>query len=276
MREGEQEGLIYHYATKDTFYNIMKSRSIWLTDLRKMNDDTEYVTGFSVIKGHIEGHYPELLNEIDSLSPDSMGDDFLILISSFSSSNDSLGMWRGYGEFGEGLSLGFDPRELQMFNLGNRYLNKGSPIVGKIQFQNVIYDETNFLECFENHMIQYQIMDRFNQKDVIHKKIALGMLKKLVVRLSSLYKHNSYYDEKEIRGFIEIQRDNDPYHLGKRNTPYGEADYHAMDISMGGYIPIKKITLGPKNRTSIDEMKEYLKSIEQNHIDVVKSEVPFR
>ncbi|QPN39100.1 DUF2971 domain-containing protein [Providencia sp. 2.29] len=274
MREGEQEGLVYHYTTKDTFFNMMKSKSIWLTDLRKMNDETEYTVGFSVIRSYVEEHYPALLEEVDKLSPENMGDEFLVLISSFSSSSDSLSMWRGYGEFGEGFSLGFDPLELQMFNLGNRYLNKGAPVIGKIQFQHVFYDKKAFLEYLEYYL--YGINEQFKKDDPVHKRIAMGKLKLATKRLASLFKDESYYDEKEVRGFIEIHNGNDPYALGKRNTPYGEADYHAMEMSMDGYMPIKKIILGPRNKTSIEEMNEYLKTIEQDHVEVVKSKVPFR
>ena len=32
---------LYHYCSLETFYNIMKNRSIWLSDVNKSNDSRE-------------------------------------------------------------------------------------------------------------------------------------------------------------------------------------------------------------------------------------------
>lgn len=268
------DDLIYHYTSENTFKSMMQSKSIWLTDLRKMNDDTEYILGFKIISEYIREFFPILSEEVAKLSPENMGDDFMILISSFSLSGDSLGMWRGYGDFGSGISFGVEHADMSMINLVNRYVEKGGPVFGKVMFFGVIYNEDNFKECLRGYL--EHISNQYSKNDKVHQSMAIGKLKSVVVRLSSLYKHHGYYDEQEFRGLIEVMGKNDPYKILERSTSFGEAKYYKMDLAVGDYMPVKKVVLGPKNKTTINDMQEYLKSININGVDVIKSEIPFR
>lgn len=42
----EQEFIVYHYCTTETFRNILKSKVLWLSDLTDSNDDQEVIRTF--------------------------------------------------------------------------------------------------------------------------------------------------------------------------------------------------------------------------------------
>lgn len=108
--------IVYHYCSVDTFYNIIKNASIWLSDITKSNDKKE----FSWIQNKVHN---ELREQIILLQHDSkvieLWDKVMNAISynptklyatCFSSSADCLSQWRGYAKDGTGLSIGFSKK----------------------------------------------------------------------------------------------------------------------------------------------------------------------
>ena len=39
----DENGPLYHYCSVQTFYNIIKNKSIWLSDLSRTNDSKELI-----------------------------------------------------------------------------------------------------------------------------------------------------------------------------------------------------------------------------------------
>ena len=54
--------LIYHYTSVHTFLKILDSKSIWASDLAKMNDPQEFTIGIELIKKMYQDKFPSLFH----------------------------------------------------------------------------------------------------------------------------------------------------------------------------------------------------------------------
>jgi len=118
-------GLVYHYCSLDTFVQIIKNKTIRLSDLDKTNDYMEKRWGIEllqeVLKKELENnsiqmdlqedywysddahnHIEQLNNDINSYLKHQT------LITCFSLEKDRLSQWRAYGQDGEGIAVGFN------------------------------------------------------------------------------------------------------------------------------------------------------------------------
>ncbi len=136
--------LVYRYATAETFLSMLSSQELWFSDLRRMNDWDEYAAGFRIASEIVTNNYPEQAEILEEISPEQMNTRFMVLICSFASVGDCLSMWRGYGGNGHGAAIGYDPKMIEIINLGNRYLKKMCPVSGNVRFMPVIYDENDY------------------------------------------------------------------------------------------------------------------------------------
>lgn len=116
--------VLYHYCSVQTFYSIIKNKSIWLSDLSKTNDSEELVWLKKNIKQEL---LPQIREQIrqkkeEQATPDDNNllqwefaesfvneDDRPVPCWGFclSEKDDDLGQWRGYGDDAAGISIGF-------------------------------------------------------------------------------------------------------------------------------------------------------------------------
>lgn len=116
--------ILYHYTTMSTFYNMIehslqyedgdihpKYITMWATHYAHQNDPTECQLFFKGLENSILNY--ARTNKIDITSSDKKliqqpwyGLNLFTI--SFSKQEDDLTMWRGYGQNGDGISLGFD------------------------------------------------------------------------------------------------------------------------------------------------------------------------
>jgi hypothetical protein len=112
---------LWHYTSFEGFEGIVRSGKIWATDIRYLNDTSEFLHTQSIAKSIIDQlpndkdlaftkrHASELIRRIWStgyLSPEKLE----VYTSSFTVLKDTLSQWRGYGGGSLGISLGFDLR----------------------------------------------------------------------------------------------------------------------------------------------------------------------
>lgn len=109
---------LYHYCSLDTFYNIVKNKSIWLSDLSKTNDSQELVWLRKVIQKKL---FPKIETNMRKDKDNFWGWDFARTFLNkeppvvscwgfcLSKKEDDLGQWRGYGDNGAGVAIGFKP-----------------------------------------------------------------------------------------------------------------------------------------------------------------------
>ncbi len=119
---------IFSYTDAQGLLGIVKSRTLWATDYRYLNDSSEFLYARSLIEDVVAeankeappGSVKAVLRDtvLSGLDKNSIGDQtnvqFLVC---FSESRDQLSQWRGYCKVGDGYSLGFDGKTLRkIFN----------------------------------------------------------------------------------------------------------------------------------------------------------------
>lgn len=118
--------VLYHYCSLDTFYNIMKNHSIWLSDVTKSNDSKELVWATRQCKIAVMNHFLKYIERLkskgnfldaqfiefrkitDSLESFDLSKSLKAWAFCLSEKGDNLGQWRGYADDGRGISIGFN------------------------------------------------------------------------------------------------------------------------------------------------------------------------
>lgn len=255
--------MIYHYCNCDAFKEIVKTKKIWVSDVRTTNDEGEYSKGFSIIQEMLKN---ELIGAhyVNSRSVQRIQKDFLILSVSFSNNGDLLSQWERYAKLSTGISLGFDKEMVSQNNLFNQYVKSMSPVKSRIQFSEVIYDE----KAFKNEVRKYIKRVEGGESPIKEKILSYAL-----TRLALLYKIEFYSEEREVRGFFEIDDiercDIDLF------TRYcerrGEIMYHKLNTSYKGNHSIREVILGPKCMLHESEVAELLNENGMNEVKIIKS-----
>ncbi len=122
--------ILYHYTSFSGLLGIVKSRSLWASDIRYMNDSAELRHTAHLIKKEASrrieaGHdNPYLLNQFLYWVSHRITNVHMLFGASFRSNGNLLSQWRSYSALGKGVSLGFDPAyimnraEKQAFQIG--------------------------------------------------------------------------------------------------------------------------------------------------------------
>ncbi len=215
--------IVYHYCSLDTFMSIIENSNIRLSNIKKSNDPTEITYIISVVKKIIVKYLDDynLLVIDDYKLPISLleskfevvfneyAKNFYIIC--FSEAKDLLSQWIKYANNGTGVAIGFNTKKF----LG---LQK-EPFTGYI-FSEIIY-EPNIIK---SNIIKF--MDReFNNikecdNDAVKQNLLIDCIDKIISFIfyySILYKHSSYFEEKEWRliynPFKQMKEINDKYKL---------------------------------------------------------------
>lgn len=120
---------LYHYTAFRGLLGIVRSKSIWASDIHYLNDEQELDFGLTTIRDVIAERKEAAADEHDSLLLDALSSHMdnlartKVLVASFSEVDDLLSQWRGYCPNGKGVSIGFyaddlcKAAELQHFRL---------------------------------------------------------------------------------------------------------------------------------------------------------------
>ncbi len=300
---------------------ILQNNTIRVSDSRKTNDYSEtqwIITGFKdfVINNivndkelnNIYGNYrlkyyfkSELENIIKNIFINNSKYIFSY-VTCFTEEPDLLSQWRGYGDNGQGVSIGFDKDTLIEFSKDGLNFN----------FIKIIYDknEQNYLMKFFSDVIeaykQVQIDDNIDQ--LFFEFIQdIGSRISIIRSESPRFKNSAFLEEKEWRLIINNYLSN--YNCGYENDDITTGDLEENYSSIASYnsgfirsplkftyredtiVPyfdlnfekiknklIKKIYLGPKCTIDIIDLKLFLESFgyDIQSIDIEKSSATYR
>lgn len=274
---------LYHYCSLDTFLKIIKSSSIWLSDIQKSNDTKELVWFRQKYYEFILDKYnncsdvtekticeiilsmavsdgfencPEWLLPVTRTYCQKIASTFFSLRTyafCLSELPDSLGQWRGYAQDGKGVAIGFSKEYLNALNGYGLRCPKYNFLLGNISYKK---DLTSlFNKIFELHdkskpdeFLMHTLMD--------------------ITHAAALFKHPSFKEEKEWRIIYSmddfgIQKEdlcfdnfnkisNNKY---RENFEVPNIDYIAKDSDIIPHVEIKikslqkainSIVIGPK------------------------------
>ena len=306
--------VLYHYCTLDTFYNIMKNQSIWLSDVTKSNDSKELVWAtrqceIAVIRKFLE--YSERMKANDNfintrfVDFHKITDQFQSMDTSkslkswvfcLSEKGDNLGQWRGYADDGKGISIGFYS---SIFNSQIPTINgpmdfnqdKIYCIFDKIEYDT--FDINQLLTPADLNILSSSC--EFEELEGCFRKLML-----YATVLAPLYKSDAFAEEKEWRlvyqtntkalmnGMIPSKSNLyseepmfeivDYSFTPKNNTLISHIELKIKDIKNA----IASVTIGPKSNLTELDVKLFLISIGLLHdikdesIKVLRSSASYR
>lgn len=303
---------LYHYCSVNTFFSILKNRSLWLSDVSKTNDSLELKwiigqfrlflldTWINYVKS-AENTDQIALKDFDTIREIEAISNYMQLseisktwVFCLTELADHLGQWRGYADDGRGLAIGFDPK---LFRLMDQcYSEKNSSF--DFCFRKVKYGEKEASAFFEGLLEQMEISPQSSSKDVIQKLQSAALLMK---DIAPWFKNQGFNVEKEWR--LIYKKSIGELLSGVLPSIPPELEVFSEFISIGNmeFTPtnknlvshvefridtidkiIKRIIIGPKCELTKEEILLFLiscgiiKNREECKIEISKSSASYR
>ena len=167
----ENNDLVYHYCSMDSFIKIVEEKSLKFSDIKKSNDRQEIEFFWQYYLGYIKRNNNQLSSSLQVFKNKQMEiTDFLVCC--FSDIKDALHLWKCYAN--KGVAIGFNKAFLIKWAERISFLNNGFYLrndgeVGTAIFGDVEYYEKSKLESFvENQckgvdLISDKFQDNFNR-----------------------------------------------------------------------------------------------------------------
>lgn len=290
-------GIVYHYCSVETFYNIVLHHTLRLSDIEKSNDFMEKKWAINQCLLHIEHHIEQREFAGDRKKSRELLEQLriqfgqfntMILACCFSSVRDLLSQWRGYGDNGSGVCIGFDARMTfqHAFQRASQYFHFSSEerhLPTELFFHNVKYTtseiENSILTLFHSYLTM-------TTQQLPLNSAALDLVK-LIYPALPFFKMRSFCEEREWRcvyypnlpappysfeHFTETRFKNilstqrrrkqvDHFNLQELNyrlrgdnlVPYRDLDFRDLPEPF-----IKNITIGPKCPLDRETVKLFL------------------
>ena len=224
---------ICHYCSIDVLEKIIENRALRFTDVRYLNDTTEFTGIIDTIKEVVErGNYSELfkgfilseeiIGEIKDYKQIGFGKDissgkyekklYRTYTCSFSLNKDSLNMWNYYAKNENGVNISFswigdmfEFEDISKVHTNSIHtMNNGIDLAcGKI-----LYDQKDKHLCVKAliDMVEDVFNDAENEIDD-YKDIIKDAYKSAVNNMRCFFKNNHYKDEDEYRIVLRISED---------------------------------------------------------------------
>jgi hypothetical protein len=275
----QENELLYHYTTVESFVNIMNSGELWASHVHYQNDISEQRLIWDIVRARIKarievsnGNDRDRLLLFQSLAITPLEVDLYALCFS-KDGGDTLSQWRGYGG-SAGVAIGFNPSELKNRCSGfTKMMSRNQPFPMGWAF---LLDEMRYIEPTGDEQSN-QVIDiiidnpnptehesRFSQKEVFSRRISLS---------SSRLKHKAFQEEKERR-------------IAIYDVPPDSVRFRARRSMMIPFVPfdlgkgqsewplIQRVTVGPSPH-QVETIAAIRKKLDDRVI-VVGSSIPYR
>lgn len=297
MRRETAVDTVYHYCSLEVFQEIIEKKKLRMTDIVKTNDKKEvkycyeslseilYSINLRLKKWGIDNN--AVLSFFDTFPYNDFPKEILMrsqlswFVTCFSLDGDLLSQWRGYAEDGQGVAIGFNSevflnqseklkyvqvnynineiKELLVEKAKSRLLaiNSCAPNVTLAECENIVdslsdyllryavcYKHPSFQEERETRLIYYPFnIDRVFTAD---KFTSWGI------------NENPYFDRMYENIYAhnmgQLERTKIDYYLkNNRLVPYFDIDFSKLSADA-----IKKIILGPKNRSEMRDVQMFM------------------
>ena len=277
----EDEDLLYHYCSGDTFNAICSGKKLRFSDLHSMNDYMECHWGYEVweeaASGLLESIGKPFLDKIDLIFH-SYGFQGLLLASCFSKSGDVLSQWRAYADDGAGFAIGFSAKELAEL---------------PVSLMEVLYNQE---EQVKEVTALVNALYQAEQSET--EKFGSGFIQACYVIGSDMaaYKNPAFSEEQEIRlvhlldivptehaaKFVdgggtmfgkEVEGEQVHFRMvGGIPSPFIDLDFS----NKGSHNPIRRVVLGPKNHAIKEGISLYLETIGIPNVEIARSQASYR
>lgn len=267
---------LYHYCSIDSFFHIINSKSIWMSNSAQMNDSNENIwieKYFDIIKEYfVAPQYKKLLKESLDMYKWNSNPPFVFCLSG---RKDLLSQWRAYSQDGMGVSIGFNTKHL------NIQRDTPSPSVyarntlglAKVEYLNYSQKDKVLKMCKD---IRSKFDTAESEYDTLMLSVELGLS---LVNWALVFKNGSFKEEKEYR-IIHTPSDSYEENLDGLSDLQFRLEhnriitYHSLcfNSKFNSHL-INEIVLGPKCKMSIDEIEQFLmhNGLEKTKVIISKS-----
>ncbi len=267
--------VLYHYCSIESFYHIITSKSIWLSNSTQMNDAYENIwiqDYFSMIKQYFgDKKYKNLLKESFEMFEWNSHPPFIFCLSAIP---DLLSQWRAYSHDGQGVSIGFTTKYLKLKNLLPWPNSRADRTLGLI---NVEYDpEKQKKKIIALCKAAKDQFDSSDPKDKLHSGLNFAST---LVDYSMIFKNPSFKEEREWR---IVHTPSEPYEvpldklseLKFRVNTNRILTYYAYNFRNDfNSNLVNEIVLGPKCKMTEHEVRQFLRKngLEKTEVKISKS-----
>lgn len=265
---------IFQYTVSSTLKSLLSSNVVWATEHKYLNDPTEFSHGMQYfvekmepfLKAIIPNDYFKL---IKLFLDQSSNPDFKIFISSFTESKDLLSQWRGYGDYGRGLSIGFDPKEFILEEDRSSFWIK------------VIYDDkikkrivnkifADLGVCFNN--LKQNLPASTSDAQII-RALILALLQVSVIN-SIRFKDIAWHEEKEWR-LVKLyfnKKNKKPVNVRARDHELIE--YFEFDFKNDTIGALSEIVIGPRSN-NLNQRSALETLLTNGRVRITDSRIPW-
>jgi len=210
--------ILYHYCSLDTFTEIIKNKTIRLSNIFKMNDYSEVIHVLELLPYVLKEEYKkspfpfkykgrenaEAFDEIVSdINKEINTVKYVSYIACFSDKDDDLGQWRAYGDDGKGIAIGYDGKMLS--DIAQKYSQQCFFQLMAVNYSINEHKEyikgTIVPEIFKALKISGEhgnVKNRFCSYENMVLRCALSSISAILLSATQ-YKNEAYKDEKEWR-----------------------------------------------------------------------------
>lgn len=268
--------LMYHYCDENVLKSILENKKIWLSDIYKMNDSSEFEWARKVFVQVLKKnkHLFEQEFRIYIISSVFSGDQVLPLIACFSKNGDLLSQWRAYTSDASGFSIGLS-MQLVYEGLG---VNLNSVVYEKKIQSDLI------LETLKELHSNWLMLDKdYKAIDFYAKRFSIDL---------HYFKNPTFFEEQEIRvtrlvvkdesdNFIDVGGNSELKKIESlpilsRQRKGESIKYLELPIDLPTQDVIKEIIIGPKNSMRIKDLKVLLSNLGFPNVKIKKSKSTYR
>lgn len=277
-------GLLYHYCDAHALLNILKTRAVWATSTKYLNDTTELLSFSNSMRAHADKHRNSAAGEAlsdmvdfywvssDTMQTQTIGMDRFA--SCFSTDGDLLSQWRAYGNNGRGYAIGFDATAF-------------AGLVGTtntMTLRRMAYGAGHEAKLIDDLIVRFAtaIADHIDILDTtgwgtVHARNWLSMrFGECLLDMADEVKDSAFVEEKEWR-LYGVSQDVQYRVSADRIVPYQQLDLTAATNPK--LLPIGEIVIGPRLdfKEAVVSLTTYGSSFGYGtSLDFRKSKAPYR
>jgi hypothetical protein len=268
--------ILYHYTNSAGLLGIIKSKTLWATHVRFLNDESEVRYSRKLLgtvverfereyegNTHAEAVFSLVGLLVDSpTSPDTFA-------ASMCANGDLLSQWRGYGGQGGGYAVGFHRERL------NRVAHPQS-----FEFAQVMYSVSEQEGQLEKALRDaIQIVADYEEQDALGPG-AMELMLGIGFTAAMLQIKNPHFQEEAEWRLVRtywLEESVKGTHMRTRGAVLIPCLEIALTESNTGDLPIVEVVVGPSRFDEAEAGVGYLlKQHNLEHVEIRRSDIPFR